>query len=229
MTDQDVEVESPTSGLVGHVAVEVGDEVGAGDDLVVLEVMKMEHPVTAPSAGVVIALEIAPGDEVAQGEVLLRLSPRDAEPGADPTEPTEDPRSEPDLLDELRQRKRLLSDEARLEAVAARHERGHRTARENIEDLLDESSFVEYGGLAIAAQRNRKSREELLRDTPADGLVTGTGTVNAGAFGAENARVAVAAYDYTVLAGTQGHTNHLKKDRLFELAASERLPVVLFA
>ncbi|MDX1657922.1 MAG: carboxyl transferase domain-containing protein [Nitriliruptorales bacterium] len=229
MTDQDVEVESPTSGLVSHVAVDVGDAVGAGDDLVVLEVMKMEHPVAAPAAGVVVALGVAPGDEVAQGDVLLRLSARHDEEPAGSSEPTEDPDAEPELLEELRQRKQLLRDEARPEAVSARHERGHRTARENIDDLLDGSSFVEYGGLAIAAQRNRKPREELLRDTPADGLVTGTGTVNAKSFGVENARVAVAAYDYTVLAGTQGHTNHLKKDRLFELAASERLPVVLFA
>ena len=83
--------------------------------------------------------------------------------------------------------------------------------------------------MGIAAQRTRRSVEDLQRATPADGLVTGTGTVNADVFGEDASRVAVAAYDYTVLAGTQGWTNHHKKDRLFELAHRHRLPVVVYA
>src|SRR5207245_5498602 len=113
-------------------------------------------------------------------------------------------------------------DAARPEAVARRRERGRRTARENLADLLDEGTFVEYGPLIFAAQERRRSREELITRTPADGLVAGVGDI-------DGHRAVAMSYDYTVLAGTQGMRNHLKKDRLFELAERRRLPLVLFA
>jgi acetyl-CoA carboxylase carboxyltransferase component len=113
--------------------------------------------------------------------------------------------------------------------VAKRHGRGQRTARENVADLVDAGSFVEYGGFAFAAQTSRRPVDELQAKTPADGLITGIGQVNGELVGAERARCAVVAYDYTVLAGTQGQRNHAKKDRLFELVERLRLPVVLFA
>ena len=94
---------------------------------------------------------------------------------------------------------------------------GRRTARENLADLVDEGSFVEYGRYAIAAQRQRRELSELIERTPADGLIGGTATVNAELFGPERAACAVISYDYTVLAGTQGAIGHKKKDRLFEL------------
>ena len=131
-------------------------------------------------------------------------------------------------LEELRERKRLLTDEARPEAVEKRHSKGMRTARENIADLVDEDSFVEYGGLAIAAQRARRELEELLERTPADGLIGGTARINGDLFG-DGAACAVVSYDYMVLAGTQGVQGHRKKDRLFELIERMRLPTVLFA
>ena len=131
-------------------------------------------------------------------------------------------------LAELRERKARLSDEARPEAVAKRHERGMRTARENLADLVDEGSFVEYGGLAIAAQRARRELEELLERTPADGLIGGTARINGDLFG-DRAACAAISYDYMVLAGTQGVQGHRKKDRLFELIERLRLPTVLFA
>jgi acetyl-CoA carboxylase carboxyltransferase component len=112
--------------------------------------------------------------------------------------------------------------------VERRRKTGQRTARENVEDLCDPGSFVEYGALAIAAQRRRRSLEDLIEKTPADGLVAGVGRVNGAQFGEERSRCAVLAYDYTVLAGTQGLQNHRKKDRLFELAERWRLPVVFF-
>ena len=128
----------------------------------------------------------------------------------------------PDDLDELRERARLTADDAREDAVARRHERGGRTARENIEDLIDPGSLVEYGRFAIAAQRGRREVRDLIENTPADGLIAGTATV-------EGIPCAVLSYDYTVLAGTQGHTGHRKKDRLFELIERMRLPVIFFA
>ncbi|MEK6252201.1 MAG: carboxyl transferase domain-containing protein [Actinomycetota bacterium] len=126
------------------------------------------------------------------------------------------------------ERRALTRDEARPEAVERRHAAGARTARENVDDLVDPGSFVEYGGLAIAAQRARRELSELLERTPADGLVAGTGRVNGDLFG-ERSACAVLSYDYTVLAGTQGTIGHRKKDRLFELIERMRLPTVFFA
>ena len=124
---------------------------------------------------------------------------------------------------------RATLDVARPEAVAKRHAKGHRTARENLENLCDPGSFVEYGQLAVAAQRQRRSAEELRAETPADGVITGIGTINAGRFGPERSRAAVAINDYTVLAGTQGYFHHRKLDRLFAVAQRQGLPVVMFA
>ncbi|HET8976332.1 MAG TPA: carboxyl transferase domain-containing protein, partial [Solirubrobacterales bacterium] len=136
---------------------------------------------------------------------------------------------ETDRLEELRERKALTRDEARPEAVERRHGAGGRTARENIEDLVEPGSFVEYGALAVAAQRGRREMRELLERTPADGLVAGTARVNGELFGPERSSCAVLSYDYTVLAGTQGSLGHRKKDRLFELIERMRLPTVFFA
>jgi acetyl-CoA carboxylase carboxyltransferase component len=127
----------------------------------------------------------------------------------------------PDRFDELRARRATTSDEARPEAVARRHAAGGRTARENVADLVDPGSFIEYGRLAIAAQRGRRELAELIARTPADGLVAGTARVG-------GHPCAVLSYDYTVLAGTQGALGHRKKDRLFELIERMRLPTVFF-
>ncbi|HTE56739.1 MAG TPA: carboxyl transferase domain-containing protein [Kofleriaceae bacterium] len=132
-------------------------------------------------------------------------------------------------LAELRARVAATHDAARPDAVARRRKTGQRTARENIADLVDPGSFIEYGGLAVAAQRARHSLDELVARSPADGLVTGIGTIGAEAFGPERARAMVLAYDYTVFAGTQGGMSHKKLDRMLALAADQRLPVVLFA
>jgi acetyl-CoA carboxylase carboxyltransferase component len=132
-------------------------------------------------------------------------------------------------LRQMQSRHALTLDAARPEALAKRHALGLRSARENIADLCDEGSFVEYGALAIAAQRSRRSLDDLTKNTPADGLVTGIGSINAALFGAEATRCAVMAYDATVLAGTQGLRSHQKTDRLLGIALQHKLPVVLFA
>ncbi len=132
-------------------------------------------------------------------------------------------------LAELRARLAATTDGARPEAVARRRKTAQRTARENVASLVDEGSFVEYGALAVAAQRSTRPMEELVRVSPADGLVCGIGTVNRDLFGEERARTLVLAYDYTVFAGTQGLAGHRKLDRMLALAAEGRLPVVLFA
>ncbi len=129
---------------------------------------------------------------------------------------------ERDDLAELQRRRELTEDAARPEAISKRHDRGGRTARENVADLIDEGSWVEYGRYATAQQRTRRSRDDLIANTPADGLVAGTATV-------DGHPIAVLAYDYTVLAGTQGTAGHFKKDRMFELIDRMRLPVVFLA
>ena len=134
----------------------------------------------------------------------------------------------PELV-ELQERLALGLDARRPEAVARRRQKGRRTARENLADLMDEGSFIEYGALNIAAQRSRRPVEDLIAKTPADGLITGIGTVNAAHFEENAARCMVMAYDYTVLAGTQGYFNHKKMDRLLGLANAQRLPLILLA
>jgi acetyl-CoA carboxylase carboxyltransferase component len=130
---------------------------------------------------------------------------------------------------ELMRRRALTEDAARPDAVERRYAGNGRTARENIADLVDAGSFVEYGRFAIAAQRFRRDVNELIERTPADGLVAGTARINGDLFGYERSACAVLSYDYTVLAGTQGALGHRKKDRLFELIERMRLPTVFFA
>lgn len=211
---------SPVQGAVVAVEVVAGQRVAAGQVLLRLECMKLELPLTAPAAARVRQLHVAPGDAVGEGDVLVELEAIAAD--AAPPAPVAPPAAAHPGLAALTARRALLADEARPEAVARRRAAGRRTARENVAALLDPGSFTEYGGLAVAAQRSRRPLAELQRDTPADGLVTGTGSV-------AGRSVAVMAYDYTVLAGTQGVFNHRKADRLLEIAERERLPVVLFA
>ncbi|AKF04503.1 Biotin carboxylase [Sandaracinus amylolyticus] len=138
-------------------------------------------------------------------------------------------RDERPELAELRARLHATTDEARPDAVAKRRKTGQRTARENVADLVDEGSFVEYGALALAAQRSTRTVDDLVRASPADGIVCGIGTVNGALVGEARARTMVLAYDYTVFAGTQGLASHRKLDRMLALAAQHRVPIVLFA
>ncbi|MGW6933661.1 carboxyl transferase domain-containing protein [Lentzea sp. NPDC054927] len=199
----DFVVDEPSEGMRAPLA---GTVVAVSADSVVLEAMKMQHVVRV-SGEVVVSV----GDTVAEGQVLA----------SGVGESTEDAvqvdleHVRPDLAEVL-----ARHDFSRPESAAKRHAAGGRTARENIADLCSE--FVEYGGLAIAAQRQRRSLEELIERTPADGMVAGIGVVN-------GQRIVAMSYDYAVLAGTQGLRNHQKKDRLFALAQQENLPVVLFA
>jgi acetyl-CoA carboxylase carboxyltransferase component len=220
-----------TAATVSALPVPRGGRVRAGEPVVVLEVMKMEHPLHAPADGVVVELRVAEGDAVVAGQELAVVHvTADAGPPADGGRAdAAAPAGERPDLEALRRRRALLTDEARPEAVAKRHGRGQRTARENVAALCDPGSFQEYGGFAFAAQENRRDRAELEARTPADGLITGIGRVNSELVGEDRASCAVVAYDYTVLAGTQGQRNHAKKDRIFEVVERLRLPVVLFA
>jgi acetyl/propionyl-CoA carboxylase alpha subunit/acetyl-CoA carboxylase carboxyltransferase component len=215
-------VRAPLAGTVVAIAVAPGDPVAAGDELLVIEAMKMEHEVRAQAPGLVREVAAAVGATVAAGDVLVVLAASGA--GAAEQAPASEvplDHVRPDLA-EVRERHRTGLDEGRPEVTARRHAAGRRTARENIADLTDPGSFTEYGALTIAAQRRRRPLDDLIARTPADGLILGTATV-------DGRPVAVMSYDYSVLAGTQGHMNHRKTDRLLELAERERLPLVMFA
>jgi len=127
-----------------------------------------------------------------------------------------------------RSRTAATLDSARPDAVSSRKAKGFRTARENIDDLCDPESFAEYGQLAVAAQRQRRTIDDLRENTAADGIITGVATINADQFGARCSKAAVIVNDFTVLAGTQGHFHHKKLDRILRLAAKQILPVIMY-
>ena len=222
-------VQATIAGRLLQFSVAVGDVVAAGAELAIVEAMKMEHVLAAPHAGRVVALAVPPGSFVDAGQLLLTLTPVDDEVAPQEATTVADPdRIRPDLQ-RLITRSAFTLDAARPEAMARRHAHGLRSARENIADLCDEGSFIEYGALAVAAQSRRRTPDDLIANTPADGIVTGIGAVNGEHFGAERSRTVVMAYDATVLAGTQGARNHAKTDRMLGIAAEQQLPVVLFA
>jgi acetyl-CoA carboxylase carboxyltransferase component len=210
-------VTAPMYGVVVSIDVIPGQSVPKGAPLLVLESMKMEHVVVAPIGGVVRDVTAVPGEVVREDEILLSMEEGEVEAPAEPEDTA--PRERADLA-EVQRRHEIGLDAARPDAVRRRRDTGHRTARENVADLCE--TFTEYGALTVAAQRARRPMEELIDKTPADGLVAGVGDVN-------GRPAVVLAYDYTVLAGTQGAMNHYKKDRMLELAERRHLPVVLFA
>jgi acetyl-CoA carboxylase carboxyltransferase component len=221
-----VAVRVPLAGTIVSIAGD-GNAVRAGQELAVIESMKMHHSVTAPVDGLVWTVSFGVGDVIAEGDIIALVAPSTVSTPPLNSSTVDDGAIRGDLAEALR-RHEIGLDAARPEAVARRRVTGQRTARENVADVCDPGSFVEYGALAIAAQRQRRPVAELIERTPADGLIAGLATVNAPLFGASASGCVVMAYDYTVLAGTQGHHNHRKTDRMLDLAARNRLPVIFF-
>jgi acetyl/propionyl-CoA carboxylase alpha subunit/acetyl-CoA carboxylase carboxyltransferase component len=224
-----VMVAAPLQGTVVAIQVKEGEIVRSGQQLAVIESMKMEHLVMAEQGGRVTKLVAGDGVTLLHGEPILYLEPLDVAAGSAAMEAEIDlDHIRPDLA-EMLARQANTRDENRPASVERRRNTHQRTARENIAQLVDDGSFIEYGSLAIAAQRRRRKLDDLIKNTPADGLITGVATVNADRFGPEAARCMVVAYDYTVLAGTQGHMNHKKIDRMLTLAEDWRMPLVFYA
>ena len=229
-------IRSPLQAQIVQWLVAPGDTVRRGDVVVILEAMKMEHEVRAEWDGLVTKLLFAPGEAADSGDLLLNMerisdsgrgleaknvendSVEDVVEAATPNAPMA-PRAD---LHKLQARMARTQDASRPDAIAKRHALGLRSARENIADLCDADTFIEYGALAVAAQRSRRSEEDLVQNTPADGMVTGLGQVN-------GQQIVAMSYDATVLAGTQGMRNHQKTDRMLGIALHNKLPVVLFA
>ncbi|MFD7844650.1 carboxyl transferase domain-containing protein [Nocardia sp. NPDC059764] len=224
--DGEQALRSPMGATVVSLA-EHGTVLAAGAEVAVLEAMKMQHVLRATEPLRVLRHAVAAGEVVDPHAVLVTWAAADHDgPAAEST--VVDLDSIRADLAEVLDRHETTLDARRETAVAKRHRLGRRTARENITDLVDADSFVEYGALAVAAQRSRRGLEDLIANTPADGLIAGVATINADRFGHDRARALVMSYDYTVLAGTQGMRNHVKTDRMLELAREQRLPVVFF-
>ena len=219
-----IAIPAPLQGTIVAINVGEGDLVRPGQQIAVLESMKMEHLVTAPHGGRVTKIAGSAGTTLMHGEAILFIEPAEVE-GDDVAEEADIDLDHirPDLA-EVIARHAITLDENRPASVERRRKTNQRTTRENVAHLVDEGSFVEYGSLAIAAQRRRRKVDDLIKNTPADGLITGVATVNAEQFGSEAARCMVIAYDYTVLAGTQGHMNHKKIDRMFEPDGAVAIP-----
>ncbi|MDF2233359.1 carboxyl transferase domain-containing protein [Albimonas sp. CAU 1670] len=221
---------APMQGTIVTIDVEPGEAVWAGRQVALVEAMKMEHVIVADRSGIVREVTMKPGDVVREGWPIVYLEEAEVEAGA-----AADAAEEIDLdhiradLQEAIDRHAYTLDENRPEAVAKRRARGFRMLRESIDELFDEGSFSEYWPLIVAHRHSRHDMETLRRTTPADGVVAGTGSINGDKFSDDRSRAIVVAYDYTVLAGTQGRKNHYKQDRMFELAHRFRLPVVLFS
>jgi acetyl-CoA carboxylase carboxyltransferase component len=226
-------IRSPLQAQIVQWLVQPGDTVGAGDVVAILEAMKMEHEVRAEEPGHVTELlfnvgELVDADDSLLIYELLTLATQGLEAKmtenliAEPSAIMAAPGAIRGDLHRLIARQALTADASRPDAMVKRHALGLRSARENIADLCDAETFTEYGALAVAAQRSRRSEEDLLRNTPADGMVTGLGQVN-------GQQIVAMAYDATVLAGTQGMRNHQKTDRMLGIALQNKLPVVLFA
>jgi len=229
MNQNTLTIEAPCAGTIDNIKFAEGDTILKGNFILTIESMKMQYPIKCTENGTVNQFFVKQGETVELGQELASIQ---LEQVSIPTEidvaneVVEDIRT---ALDEVIQSHQLILDEARPEAVQKRHSKGMRTARENVDDLLDENSFYEYGAMLLAGQRGRLSKQELIDKSPADGLIAGTGSINNQLFDDDSSRCVVLAYDYTVFAGTQGIMNHKKIDRMLDLAKQWRIPVVLFA
>jgi acetyl/propionyl-CoA carboxylase alpha subunit/acetyl-CoA carboxylase carboxyltransferase component len=227
--DGTVVVAAPLPGTVVSVDVREGQAVRPGQALLVIESMKMEHEIKAQTGGIVRRVAVAAGDTLYQGHPLLFIEEGEIEAADAVAETAIDPDEiRPDLR-EILDRQAMTRDAARPDAVARRRLKGQRTARANVEDLCDPGTFVEYAPLVLAAQRSRRSLEELIVKSPADGMITGIGRINGDLFDEPASRCAIMSYDYTVFAGTQGQQNHRKTDRMIDIAEQGRMPMILFA
>ena len=224
-----VAVRAPLQGTVIEWLIKEGDEVFEGQQVAIMDAMKMEHVIQAPQSGTIESLNADLGAAIFENHPLIILAPGAVSVSATDTEEALDlDYIRPDLA-EAYERHSFGLDENRPEAVAKRRKTNHRTARENLSDICDPGTFVEYGSLAIAAQRRRRTVDDLMRNTAGDGMVTGIGSVNSELFPDQNTQCVLMSYDYMVLAGTQGLQNHRKKDRMFEIAEKLKLPIILIA
>ncbi|MYB22797.1 MAG: ATP-grasp domain-containing protein [Chloroflexi bacterium] len=226
--DGSIGLPAPIQGTIVSIMVEEGQEVRAGQDLVAMEAMKMEHVIQADRDGLIQSIACSVGDVIREGFPLVFILEAEVSVEAIGGGELIDPDFIRPDLQENYERHAYTLDEHRPEAVTKRRGRGYRMPRENIEQLVDPGSFQEYWPLIVARQHQRNTDEQLRENTPADGLIAGTATINGDLFDEQAARAIVVHYDYTVLAGTQGGRNHYKQDRMFEMARRFQFPIVFY-
>ena len=220
-------IASPMAAVLVSVDVIAGQSVDKNHIIAVIESMKMQTAITASVAGLITDIKVSAGQTIQEGQLICKVVESSQSSNVlDTQEPISD--SVENALDQLNQQLAASLDSGRKKSIDKRHAKGYRTARENLRQLCDEGSFVEYGQLAVAAQRDRMSSEKLKAETAADGVITGLATINAQQFGEQASQVAIIVNDYTVLAGTQGYFHHRKIDRMLDQAKRSYLPVVMY-
>lgn len=229
ISEGNVPLLSPLNGVLVNLLAAPGDLIAAGAPLAIAEAMKMEHVLPAPTSGRVQQLYVVPGAPLATGQVLATIVPDESAAQTGAGADAINLNHVSDALAEVHRRNDAVLDANRPDAAARRHGKASRTARENVDDLCEPGSFVEYGGLVVAAQRARRSMDELIARTPGDGVVVGFGEVNGALFDRECAQALVVAFDETVLAGTMGEMAREKLKHALEVARRAARPVVLFA
>ena len=218
---------SPMAAALVSVDVIAGQSVNKNHIIAVIESMKMQTAITASVAGLITDIKVSAGQTIQEGQLICKVVESSQSSNVlDTQEPISD--SVENALDQLNQQLAASLDSGRKKSIDKRHAKGYRTARENLRQLCDEGSFVEYGQLAVAAQRDRMSSGKLKAETAADGVITGLATINAQQFGEQASQVAIIVNDYTVLAGTQGYFHHRKIDRMLDQAKRSYLPVVMY-
>ena len=229
MPNDMIPISAPMQGTIVSINVQANQEIYAGQVLAVMEAMKMEHELVSDADGIIHEIRAIVGQIISEGSPVIFLEKSEVSINKESVEKELDVNIIRQDLQENFDLHAYTLDEHRYSAVEKRRSRGGRMPRENISHLLDEGSFKEYWPLVVARQHQRHDMETLRTRTPADGVVVGTGTINADEFGEEASAAIIVHYDYTVLAGTQGGRGHYKQDRIFELALRFRLPVVLFS
>ena len=203
---------TPMQGTIVEIGVAVGDQVRVGQAVAVVEAMKLQHDIRADRNGVVCAVSMAQGDVVREGYPIVFIHETDVEGGALEADAGVDLNHIRGDLEEVNDLIRNTFDAAHAEAAAALHENGRRTPRENLDDLMDEGSFREFGPPAAGSV--------------AGGPIMGFGSVNADLVGEERGRVAVVHSNYAVASYTHGH---YRQEQIHEMARDWRVPLVLFS
>ena len=203
---------SPIQGTIVEIGVGIGEEVRVGQAVAVVEAMKLQHDIRAERSGVVCAVSMSEGDVVREGYPIVFIHESDVEGGAIEGGAGTDLDHIRDDLQEVYDRIGQALDPAQPEAVSSLHERGRRTPRQNLDDLMDEGSFREFGPPAAGSAFG--------------GTVMGFGSVNTDLVGEERARVAVVHSNYP--AATYSH-GHYRQEQVHELVHDWRVPLVLFS
>ncbi|MBL4631557.1 MAG: biotin carboxylase [Paraglaciecola sp.] len=218
---------APNIGTVVAVLVGENDLVHINQPLLIIEAMKMQTTLCAQVSGKIGQVFVNIGDDCLVDKPLVEIHTDGANQVKTETSLSTNNNNQK-LLDALRTRKALSYDEQRIEQRQKRQKKGYLTARENLQNLCEIDSFMEYGQMAVAAQRLRRDYDELKSATAADGIITGVGQINQGLVAEQNTQVGIVINDYSVLAGTQGYFHHLKLDRILAIAAEKKYPVVMF-